>query len=129
VANIFICHRGGDSDSASRLATELSSHGHDVWLDIWKIDIGDSIVNRINEGLTGATYLVLCLSDSGFSAWMNAEWMATLARQLNGENVSLLPIRLTGGELPAIIGDRKCADLVRDWNDGVKSLLQAIQRK
>jgi hypothetical protein len=128
MANVFISHRGADAALAERLATELRDKGgHQVWLDIWNINIGDSIVGRINEGLAGEIALVLCLSSDGSSPWMDAEWMSTLARQLNGEKVKLLPARLSGGTLPPILADRKYGDLVKEWDRGISSLLKALK--
>ena len=128
MANVFISHRGSDAQQAEQLAIEIRNAGHKVWLDAWKIDLGDSIVEHINEGLEGATYVVLCYSSSGVNAsWMSREWMSTLARQLNGCSVKLLPVVLTGGDPPAILADLKYANLVKDWQQGVTQLLQAIQ--
>jgi len=127
VATVFVSHRSIDSLPAERLASELRDQGHDVWIDVWKIHIGDSIVQRINEGLVDSVYVVLCYSDAGVLApWMSREWMSALAQQLNGASVRLLPVRLTGGEPPAILADIKYADLVRDWSAGVNSLAAAI---
>jgi hypothetical protein len=82
----------------------------------------------MNEGLEGSTFLVLCYSSSGVSSpWMSREWMAALARQLNGHNVRVLPVRLTGGQPPAILDDIRYADLVGDWSQGVIDLLEAIK--
>jgi hypothetical protein len=53
--------------------------------------------------------------------------MSTLARQLNGMDVKILPVRLTGGDPPAILADRKYADLVEDWSKGVSLLLDAMK--
>jgi hypothetical protein len=128
MATVFISHRGDDTDVAERLASVLRHRGHDVWLDVWKIDVGDSIVARINEGLSGASYLVLCYSDAGISApWMSREWMSALAQQLNGVPVRLLPVRLTGGSPPAILADIKYADLVADWSSGIDALCAALR--
>jgi len=128
MANVFISHRRVDDAEAERLATEIRNVGHDVWLDVWEIGIGDSIIQRMNEGLTGATYLVLCYSSSDVLApWISSEWMNTLARQLNGENVKILPVRLTGGTPPAILASIRYADLVVDWPRGVADLLRAIK--
>lgn len=127
MASLFISHRGVDQDAAERLARELRNRGHVVWLDSWKINIGDSIVERINDGLAGSSYLVLCYSDaSSTSPWMNREWMSTLARQLKGAQTRLLPVRLTGGSPPAILADLKYADLVADWSSGVNALCDAV---
>lgn len=125
---VFISHRGEDATLAENLAEEIRQAGFEVWLDKWDIRVGDSIVERINLGLEDARYLILCYSESGMlSPWMNREWMPTLARQLNGHGVKVLPIRLSGGSPPAIIADIKYADLVKDWSHGVEDLLRAMR--
>lgn len=128
MANVFISHRGADSDHAEKLAECVRTAGHDVWLDVWKLDIGDSIVGKINDGLRGATYLILCLSKHGLSDWLDREWASTLNRQLASADVKILPVKLTGGEAPAILADIKYADLVADWDQGIALLLRAINR-
>ena len=129
MTGVFISHRGADSAAAERLARELRQLGaHDVWLDVDRIDIGDSIVAKIDDGLQNATALILCLSSLGRSPWMDREWMAALARQLEGRSIRVLPARLTGGQLPAILSDIRSADLVADWNRGVADLLRALGR-
>jgi hypothetical protein len=125
---IFLSHRKPDATLAERLAHELEAAGHQVWFDEWKIDIGDSIAELINQGLEGSAYLVLCYSSSGMSPWVDREWMSTLARQLSGYPVKILPVLLSGdgSSAPAILADIKYADLVKDWNKGVQDLLKAI---
>lgn len=128
MAKVFISHRKADDVEAERLSTELQNAGHQVWLDEWVINVGDSIVGRMNEGLEEAAYVVLCYSSSGVtSPWISQEWMASLARQLNGCNIKILPVRLTGGDPPAILAGTKYADLVADWAKGVRDLLRAIR--
>lgn len=127
MANIFLSHRKADATQATRLAQELRAAGHQVWFDEWEIHLGDSIVGRVNEGLEGASYLVLCYSSSEDSPWMGREWMSTLMRQLSGHGVKVLPVLLTGGRPPAILADIKYADLVKDWGRGLAELLRAIR--
>ncbi len=128
MANVFISHRGSDVQEAERLADEIRNAGHQVWLDKWNISVGDSIVERMNEGLEGATYVVVCYSSAGVtSPWMSREWMSALARQLNGYGVKLLPVLLTGGEPPAILADIKYADLVKNRSQGVSELLLSMR--
>lgn len=128
MATVFLSYRRGDGQAAQRLAEALRQAHHDVWLDIWAIRLGDSIVERINDGLAGAVYVVVCYSSApSTSPWMDREWQATLARQLNGAGVKLLPVRLTGGVPPAILEDIKYADLVKDWNQGLSELLDALR--
>ncbi|MEU7923204.1 toll/interleukin-1 receptor domain-containing protein [Micromonospora zamorensis] len=127
MATVFVSHRGADSDAARRLAVQLRQRGHHVWLDEWEITVGDSIVERINVGLSGAIYLVLCCSDNGVQApWMNREWMSALARQLDGADVKILPTLLRGGALPDILADIKYADLRTNWDSGVAQICRAV---
>jgi hypothetical protein len=128
MATVFISHRGADRAPAVRLAEALRGHGHDVWIDVWKIRIGDSIIEKINDGLAGSCYLVLCCSDeSSTSAWMDQEWRSALARQLDGARVKVLPVLLTGGAPPPILADRKYADLVTDWSGGIDAISDALE--
>lgn len=128
MANVFISHRGSDTVQAERLAIEIRAAGHVVRLDEWELAIGDSVVEWMERGLADATYVVVCYSDQGVLVpWMGREWMSALARQLNGHGIRLLPVRLTGGEPPALLADIKYADLVKDWSAGVAQLLKAIR--
>ena len=127
MANIFISYRGPDAALAERLAQALKDAGHTVWFAEWEINIGDSIVQRIAEGLEKSAYLVLGYSTSGLSDWVDREWQSTLAQQLNGHGVKILPVLLSGGQPPGILADIKYADLVKDWDKGVEALLRAIK--
>jgi hypothetical protein len=127
MANVFISHRRSDTSQAEELAARIRDEGHDVWFDEWEIGLGDSIVGRMNEGLEGAAFLVLCYSDDGVSSpFMSREWLSALHRQLEGRGIKILPVRLTGGEPPAILADIRYPDLVFDWDGGVKALLKAM---
>ena len=128
MANVFISHRTSDASQAESLSVALRKAGHRVWLDVWEIAVGDSIIAQMNSGLTGATYLVLCCGSSGImSPWMSREWMSALARQLQGYGIKILPVRLAGGSIPAILADLKYADLSKDWTSGLAELLRAFR--
>jgi hypothetical protein len=102
-----------------RQRTTVREAGFRVWLDEWEIVVGDSIIERMQEGLDSARFLILCYSDAGVLApWMSREWMSALARQLEGHAVKILPVRLSGGSPPALLADIRYADLVRDWERG-----------
>lgn len=127
MANVFISHRSDDKDLAEKLAVDIKDAGHVVWLDIWEINLGDQIVERMNEGLEGSAYVVLCYSASGMAPWINIEWTSALSRQLNGEKVKVLPVKLSGDKIPAILAGTKYADLIKNWSQGIVDLLKAIK--
>jgi TIR domain len=128
MANVFISHRKKDDAPAEKLAAAIRAAGHQVWFDEWEIGIGDSVVEKMNEGLEGSAYLILGYSDVGVGTpWISREWYSALARQMNGVGVKILPAVLTGGGSSAILADIKYANLTKDWDDGVRQLLKAIR--
>ncbi|MCD0444307.1 toll/interleukin-1 receptor domain-containing protein [Glycomyces sp. A-F 0318] len=127
-ARVFVSHRASDAVTARTLAEDFEARGIPTWLDAWEINIGDSIVERINDGLASVEYVVVCYSAEGVSSpWMGREWMSTLARQLEGRSVRLLPAMLPGGQVPEILADLLYADLANDWDHGVNQLLAAMR--
>ncbi len=128
MAKVFISHRTADMGLATRLANEIKAVGHDVWHDEWEVELGDSILGKMGRGIRDAKYLVLCYSTLGVDApWTAEEWESFRTRQLNGQDVKLLPVKLSGGDPPAILAHLKYADLVRDWTGGVAQLLRALR--
>lgn len=128
MANVFISHRGADQVAAERLAEGLRDRGHHVWIDVWEIDLGDSIIEKIDTGLHESQFLLLCYSNaSTMSPWMDREWMSSLARQLDGANIKILPVRLIDGTPPSILADIKYADLAADWQIGLDAICSALR--
>jgi hypothetical protein len=125
---VFVSHRADDKADAELLARDIKSRGHAVWLDSWEIHPGDSIIEKIGEGLASADYVVVCFSVAGSSSpWMAREWMSTLARQLEGVGVKLIPVLLDGGVPPVLLADVRYVDLTRDWAAGVNRLCAVLR--
>jgi molybdopterin-guanine dinucleotide biosynthesis protein A len=128
MSTVFVSHRTQDLVSAQALADAMREDGHEVWLDVERIGLGDSIVAAIDRGLADATHLLLCCSGAGHdSPWMSREWMSTLARQLDGHGVRVLPVLLAGGSPPAILADIKYADLSGDFRSGIAEIKAALR--
>jgi hypothetical protein len=127
MAKVFVSYRGADQAEAERLSEALCARGHEVRIDVWDIGVGDSVIAWMDTGLRISEFLLLCYSDAlSASPWMDREWMSALARQLEGENIKVLPVRLTGGTSPAILADIKYADLVADWQSGLDAICKAL---
>jgi hypothetical protein len=91
--DVFISHASEDKDGFVRsLAAELSRLGLRVWYDEWTLRLGDSLRQKIDEGLTTSEYGVVVLSRSFFAKnWPQAELDALFAREMAGPKV-ILPI-------------------------------------
>ncbi len=100
--DVFISHASEDKDAFVRpLAAELTRLGLRVWYDEATLTLGDSLRQKIDEGLSSSTYGAVILSPAFFAKnWPKAELDALFAREMAGQKV-ILPIwhRLTKEEI------------------------------
>ena len=59
---VFISHSKKNVRRARRLARALASLGLEVWFDEWELLLGQTITDRIYEGILNADYLIVLLS-------------------------------------------------------------------
>ncbi|MEN8132223.1 MAG: toll/interleukin-1 receptor domain-containing protein [Pseudomonadota bacterium] len=122
---VFLSYTSGDSVLAGRIAESLQANGIDTWWDKWCITAGDSLRQKIDEGLSGCThFLVLLTPQSIGKPWVNQEMDAGLVRKLNNE-CRFLPVRynlpasdlpplLSGMHAPVITADEDITQLIND---------------
>ena len=55
---VFLSHTASDKLFVARLAVDLRRIGVGVWYDTWEIRGGESIVEKINEGLSANDHLI-----------------------------------------------------------------------
>ncbi len=100
--DVFISHASEDKDDFVRpLAAELTRLGLRVWYDEWTLKLGDSLRQKIDEGLANSEYGVVVLSRSFFAKnWPKAELDGLFAREMAGRKV-ILPVwhDITKGEV------------------------------
>jgi hypothetical protein len=76
--DVFIAHASEDKDAVARpLAAELRRQGFRVWYDEYSLRVGDSLNEKINDGLAVATFGVIIISPN----FIEKEWPQ---RELNG---------------------------------------------
>jgi hypothetical protein len=127
VPKLFICHSSKDKKFAEWLAEKLKSFGIRIWLDKWEIKIGDSIVDKINQGISMSDYLVIILSrNSVESAWVNEELNSGIIRNIESQGAFVLPTVVEDCQIPTLLSHRRFADFRYDKAQGFKELLQAI---
>jgi hypothetical protein len=91
--DVFISHATEDKEDFVRpLAVELVRLGLRVWFDEWTLKIGDSLRQKIDEGLAASEYGVVVVSRSFFAKnWPQAELDGLFAREMQGRKV-ILPV-------------------------------------
>jgi hypothetical protein len=125
----FLCHSSEDKNVVEDFAKRIKSSGSVVWFDKWEIKVGDSIVEKINNGLENMTHIVIFLSKLSIKKpWVKKELSVGLMRQLSDNSVRVIPILLDRVELPPILKDIKYADFTdkRDagYQEAIKSLVE-----
>ena len=114
-----------DAELAERIANELQANGIDTWWDNWCISAGDSLRQKIDEGLGNCTHFLVLLTPNSISKpWINQEMDAGLVRKLNNECKFIavrsqlpatdLPALLTGMLAPEIKVDGDITQLIND---------------
>ncbi|MGB7989042.1 MAG: toll/interleukin-1 receptor domain-containing protein [Candidatus Methylophosphatis roskildensis] len=126
-ARVFICHASEDKSVVREIAANLRADGMAIWLDEIEIQVGDSIVQKVSEGLEGASHLIIVLSrNSVAKPWVGRELSYSLMRQLRDRSITILPVRLDDSDPPPLLSDIKYADCRRGLSDGVNALRAAI---
>lgn len=124
---VFISHNHKDNEIAERLALELVRHNIKVWKDSWRIGVGDSLIQKIQDGLEGAQFFCVIFSKNSLeSEWVKREITAALLREIENRKVMLLPIVIDDCKLPLLVRDKLYADFRNDFDDGMKKLLAVI---
>ena len=101
----FLCHASEDKTTVRALAEGLLQNGVDVFYDEWEIGPGDSIRQRLDDGLGRCTHFVAVLTSTSLrKPWVNLELDAGLVRKVEGQ-AKFVPLRmgLPVSELPPLL--------------------------
>lgn len=102
---VFLSYTHEDRDLAEKIATQLTTVGIDTWWDEWEIRAGDSIVQKIDEGLGDCTHFIVLLTPRSIDKpWVKAEMDAAFVRKLT-DSVKFIPLRcdLSAEQLPPLL--------------------------
>ena len=91
--DIFVSHATDDKETIARpLSLLLKNYGLNVWYDEFEIKIGDSIVEKITEGLLKSRFGIIILSHSFFKRkWTKLE-IHTIVNKMVNEDYKIFPI-------------------------------------
>jgi hypothetical protein len=127
VGRIFLSHTSTDKLFVSRLASDLRVRGIGVWYDDWEMRVGDSLVERIQEGIQESGFLAVVLSPRSVqSGWVRRELNAALAEELQRKGVFVLPILFEDCEIPLFLRDKLYADFRYQYSNGFDAILRTV---
>ena len=84
---IYLAHASEDKDRVRPVAEYLMANGVDVWFDEWEIEPGDSLRQKMEEGLGAMTHFVVVLTETSITKpWVAKEIDVGLVQQVGGKS-------------------------------------------
>ncbi|MHA7000281.1 toll/interleukin-1 receptor domain-containing protein [Aeromonas schubertii] len=128
MSTIFLSHSHADKPFARKLATSLRSAGHGVWIDEAEINIGDSLVEKIREGLDQVDYVAAILSQASIgSPWVTRELDIASNREIEEGRVVVLPLLVEKVDLPGFLKGKFYGDFTDE--EQYEQMLELLLRK
>lgn len=92
--DVFLCHAGEDKKTIVRpIADECDRNEISCWVDEAEILWGDSIIEKVNEGLKMSQYVIVVLSESFIAKnFPKRELYAALNLEIRSGEVKVLPL-------------------------------------
>jgi hypothetical protein len=128
--SIFISYSHANSDIVEKIAANLVAKNIHIWIDKWQLAFGDSLIQRIQEGLTECSALLIVLSkDYLESEWCTKEQEAAILRELEEKKVIAIPILLEDCEIPIFLRGKYYADFRGDFDKAIHALQDSLLRR
>jgi hypothetical protein len=127
--SVFLSHSSKDKFFVRKIAERLTLSGVKVWIDEAEIKIGDSLIDKISQGIKGADYLVVVLShNSVSSSWVQRELYLSITQEIIGKNIKVLPVLIDNCEIPFFLRDKLYADFTKEemFEHSFRLILDAV---
>jgi hypothetical protein len=124
---LFLSHSSEDKPLVRRLAEGLEQAGYTVWLDEWKIRLGECIATAIEHAITDCRFVILVLSHNSVSSgWVNKEWKATYWAEIEDGRIRVVPVLWEKCVVPVLLRTKRYVDLSNDFAAGLASLVSSL---
>lgn len=123
---IFLSHNHNDKPVVEPVAIQLRKiYGQEaVFYDDWSIAPGESIIERMNNGLHAPDFFFLFVTEKSLKSNMvKLEWQSALYQATNG-SVVFIPVRVDGVSMPPLIVQKKYINM---HADGVLAAIEQIK--
>lgn len=127
--DVFLSHASEDKDSVARpLARALDERGYSVWFDEFELTVGDSLSERIDEGLSASRFGVVIVSPAFLAKpWPKRELRGLVAKEMVGGEKVILPVWHGVNHGTVAAASPPLADvLAADSSEGVSAVADRI---
>jgi TIR domain len=124
----FLSYSFDDREIAEKIARALMANGIAIWWAEWEIKAGESLRQKIDEGLSGCThFLVLLTPGSIQKPWVNQEMDAGLVLRINGAARFICVRRgLSAKELPPLLSGMLSPEIGDEFEQDIRDLVNSI---
>lgn len=130
---IFMSHTGKDKPFVRQLAKDLKARGvPKVWIDEAEIEIGDSLTEKIDEGMKETRYIGIVLSSKSIDApWVKKELDIAINREIAEGEVVVLPLLIERCEIPRFLNGKLYGDFTDadQYEESLQKLLRKLRIK
>ncbi|WP_028301260.1 toll/interleukin-1 receptor domain-containing protein [Oceanospirillum beijerinckii] len=127
--SIFISYSHQDEGFVSKLAGNLVNSNAHVWVDKWNLNVGDSILDKVQNAIEESSALIVILSESSVSSeWCKKELNSALMRELDEKRVIILPVVIDDCKIPVFLREKMYADFRGSFDQGFSSVMDAIAK-
>lgn len=129
MSSVFLSHSHADKAFARKLAADLRKAGHAVWIDEAEINIGDSLIEKIREGLDQVDFVAAIISSASVtSKWVTKELDIASNHEIDEGRVVVLPLVLESVEIPGFLKGKFYGDFsdLSRYNETFDLLLRKL---
>lgn len=124
---IFISYSYQDKEFVEWLKSNLSGLGLEFWYDQQEINIGDSIKEKVNEGIQSSSAFILVLSSSSMNSdWVKYEMNSALLLNAIKKGITILPIKIDDSKVPSDLSGYLYADFSSNREQGLEILKRSL---
>lgn len=110
--NVFISHNSKDKPVARQIAKVLIYHGIKPWIDEAEINVGDSLTEKIRDGLDNVDYVLALISKNSVdSEWVKREIDVASNKEIKGKKIVIIPVLVEKCDLPWLLEGKLYIDL------------------
>lgn len=129
ITSVFLSHNHADKPFVRKLARDLEGHNVKCWLDEAEMKVGDSLIQKIRNGIDNVEYFAIILSPNSINApWVANELDVAMNLQISGKPIKVLPIMLKECEPPGFLIGKLYGDFMDEskYLDSFKMLTASI---
>lgn len=129
-SSIFISYSSLDKDFVLKLVSDIKDEGHSVWLDDIEIQLGDSIIDRIRDGIDSMDYLGVVLSTNSLkSAWVKKEVDVSMNQEIENKRIKVIPILYEQCDPPWFLKGKAFADFSKpeNYESSLKKVIKRLE--